>query len=178
MLFLLAAEGRIIRGRPQGSWTSSLYKWAPMTAWLGGPLKSLPKAEAQTGLAQRWLRTYGPGRLRDLQWWAGWTVSETKKALTAARAVEVELDEGSGWALADDLEETPAGGPWIALVPALDSTTMGWTDRAWFMGMHTPRLFDRNGNAGPTIWVDGRVVGGWAPSERWRSGRAVARGRW
>lgn len=24
-----------------------------------------------------------------------------------------------------------------------------------------PRLFDRFGNAGPTIWVDGRVVGGW-----------------
>ena len=23
-------------------------------------------------------------------------------------------------------------------------------------------MFDRNGNAGPTIWVDGRVVGGWA----------------
>ena len=23
-------------------------------------------------------------------------------------------------------------------------------------------VFDRNGNAGPTIWVDGRVVGGWA----------------
>ena len=22
--------------------------------------------------------------------------------------------------------------------------------------------FDRNGNAGPTIWYDGRVVGGWA----------------
>ena len=23
-------------------------------------------------------------------------------------------------------------------------------------------LFDSNGNAGPTIWVDGRIVGGWA----------------
>jgi hypothetical protein len=23
-------------------------------------------------------------------------------------------------------------------------------------------LFDRNGNAGPTVWVDGRIVGGWA----------------
>ena len=24
------------------------------------------------------------------------------------------------------------------------------------------RLFDSAGNAGPTIWVDGRIVGGWA----------------
>ena len=23
-------------------------------------------------------------------------------------------------------------------------------------------LFDRNGNAGPTLWADGRIVGGWA----------------
>jgi len=24
-----------------------------------------------------------------------------------------------------------------------------------------PLLFDRNGNGGPTLWVDGRIVGGW-----------------
>jgi winged helix DNA-binding protein len=162
MLFLLAAEARIIRGRPQGGWTSSLYRWAPMTAWLGHPLGSLPTAEAQADLARRWLRAYGPGQLRDLQWWAGWTVGETKKALAAAQAVEVELDEGTGWAAADDAAPTPDPEPWIALLPALDSTVMGWNERTWFMGPHTPRLFDRNGNAGPTVWLDGRVVGGWA----------------
>jgi len=162
MLFLLAAEARIIRGRPQGGWTSSLYRWAPMTAWLGQPLGTQPTADAQADLARRWLETYGPGRLRDLQWWAGWTVAETKKALTAARAVEVGLDDGTGWAAGNDSAPTPEGKRWIALLPALDSTTMGWNERAWFMGDHTPRLFDRNGNAGPTVWLDGRVVGGWA----------------
>ena len=29
------------------------------------------------------------------------------------------------------------------------------------MGGHATALFDRNGNAGPTIWLDGRVIGGW-----------------
>jgi hypothetical protein len=33
-------------------------------------------------------------------------------------------------------------------------------------------LFDRNGNAGPTVWVDGRVVGGWGHR---RSGEVVVR---
>jgi hypothetical protein len=172
MLFLLSAESRIIRGRPQGGWTSSLYRWAPMTAWLGRPLEVLPTADAQVELARRWLRTYGPGRLKDLQWWAGWAVGETRKALAGAGAVEVGLDEGTGWLLADDLEGTADPGPWIALLPALDSTTMGWTDRSWFMGAHTPRLFDRNGNAGPTVWVDGQVVGGWAQR---RDGEVVFR---
>jgi len=39
---------------------------------------------------------------------------------------------------------------------------MGWKDRGWFLGGHAGDLFDTNGNAGPTIWREGRVVGGWA----------------
>jgi hypothetical protein len=40
---------------------------------------------------------------------------------------------------------------------------MGWKERAWYLPDDAVRtLFDRNGNAGPTIWADGRVVGGWA----------------
>jgi hypothetical protein len=38
---------------------------------------------------------------------------------------------------------------------------MGWKLRDWYLGEHRPRLFDRNGNAGPTAWWDGRIVGGW-----------------
>ena len=32
------------------------------------------------------------------------------------------------------------------------------------------QLFDRNGNAGPSIWVDGRIVGGWVQ----RGDRSIA----
>jgi hypothetical protein len=39
---------------------------------------------------------------------------------------------------------------------------MGWADRSWFLGPHAGPLFDRNGNIGPTVWCDGRIVGGWA----------------
>jgi len=39
---------------------------------------------------------------------------------------------------------------------------MGWTQREWFLGDHSSALFDRSGNAGPTVWWDGRIVGGWA----------------
>jgi hypothetical protein len=39
---------------------------------------------------------------------------------------------------------------------------MGWTARSWYLGEHAPALFDRSGNPGPTIWCDGRIVGGWA----------------
>jgi Winged helix DNA-binding domain len=39
---------------------------------------------------------------------------------------------------------------------------MGWSRREWFLGEHAAALFDRNGNVGPTVWWDGRIVGGWA----------------
>ena len=48
------------------------------------------------------------------------------------------------------------------ICPWTDPTTMGWKTRDWYLGDHQDTLFDRNGNAGPTIWVDGRIVGGWA----------------
>jgi hypothetical protein len=49
---------------------------------------------------------------------------------------------------------------------------MGWAGRDWYLGPHRPQLFDLSGNAGPTIWVDGRIVGGWAQR---RSGEVVPR---
>lgn len=172
MLFLLAAEGRVVRGRPRGTWLSSMYAWAPMERWLGKPLDEPPVDEAQAELVRRWLRAFGPGAQRDIQWWTGWTVATTKRAIAAVKAVEVELDDGFGLALADDLGATKAPSPWVALLPALDTTTMGWVERGWYLGDHAKALFDRNGNAGPTIWVDGRVVGGWAQR---KSGEVVSR---
>ena len=50
----------------------------------------------------------------------------------------------------------------MAVLPSLDPTTMGWKSRAWYLPAAAAEAFDRNGNAGPTIWVDGRVVGAWA----------------
>jgi hypothetical protein len=161
VLFMLSAEARIIRGRPRGTWLSSMYTWVPMEKWLGGPLGDPPVEEAQAELVRRWLSTYGPGTQRDIQWWTGWTVAETKRALANTKAVEVELDEGMGYVLPTDLDVTPPVEPWVALLPALDTTTMAWKERPWYLGTLERRLFDTAGNAGPTVWADGRIVGGW-----------------
>jgi Winged helix DNA-binding domain len=162
ILFLLAAEGRIVRARPRGSWTSSQYRWAPIGSWLRGPVAEWPTGAARVELVRRWLAAFGPGTTADLKWWTGWTAGEVKAALGQLATAEVDLDGGSGLVLADDLEPVEAGEPWVALLPALDPTVMGWAGREWFLGPHGPALFDRSGNAGPTVWWDGRIVGGWA----------------
>jgi Winged helix DNA-binding domain len=162
VLSQLAADGRIVRAQPRGSWTSSQFRWSSIERWLPGGLRDLTLAAAQVELVRRWLRAFGPGTLNDLKWWTGLTMSEVKRALASIDVVEVALDDGRGLVLADDAEPVAAPEPWIALLPALDPTPMGYTERDWFLGPHAPRLFDRSGNIGPTIWADGRVVGGWA----------------
>ncbi|MFF8657571.1 winged helix DNA-binding domain-containing protein [Streptomyces huasconensis] len=166
LLLLLAAEGHVVRGRPRGTWTSHQYRWAPLTDWFPGGLADWDTEDAQTELARRWLRTFGPATAEDLRWWTGWTKTQTKRALTELRPVEVDLDGAAGLLLPDDVDETPPPEPWAALLPGLDSTPMGWQNRGWFLGDHGPYLFDRNGNIGPSLWWNGRIVGGWAQDGR------------
>ncbi|NUR31772.1 MAG: winged helix DNA-binding domain-containing protein, partial [Catenulispora sp.] len=162
VLILLAAEGRIVRGRPVGTWSSMQWRWSPAEKWFPQGIPDVPAEIARAELAGRWLRTFGPAPAEDLKWWTGWTVAHTKQALQAVGAVEVELAGGTGFVHADDLDPTPEPEPWVALLPPLDPTPMGWTRRDWYLGEHAERLFDRNGNVGPTVWADGRIVGGWA----------------
>jgi hypothetical protein len=163
LLFMLSAEGRIVRGRPKGSWLSSLYRWVPMDRWLGGGLEPWPPERAQAELVRRWLHAFGPGTLRDVQWWPGWTVARTKAALRAVGATEVDLGKGQvGYILPEDVAATPDQAPWVALLPALDSTIMAWKEREFYLADLYPQLFDNAGNAGPSVWVDGQVVGLWA----------------
>jgi hypothetical protein len=163
VLNVLAADGRIVRGRPRGSWISSQYRWSTIEDWLPGGLEPWSAAAARTELARQWLLAYGPAPAGDLRWWAGWTAGELNKALAGLDVVEVDLDGGgTGVLLAEDTEPVPDEPPWVALLPALDPTVMGWVDRGWYLGPHATALFDRTGNAGPTVWYDGRVVGGWA----------------
>jgi hypothetical protein len=117
------------------------------------------------GLVERWLRTFGPGTVTDVKWWLGSTVANVRHALADVGAVEVDLDGQTGYVLPDDLESTAPVDPWGALLPPLDPTTMGWFEREWYLGRHKAQLFDTNGNAGPTAWWDGRIVGGWRQSE-------------
>ncbi|MGW4489323.1 winged helix DNA-binding domain-containing protein [Amycolatopsis sp. NPDC004368] len=162
VLFQLAVDGRIVRGRPRGTWLSTQYHWAPLDGWLPGGLPAVSPADARVALARRWLHAFGPAPVADLRWWTGWTATQAKQALAVIAPAEVDLDEGPGIALPDDLDPVAEPGPWVALLPALDPTPMGWSTRDWYLGPHRTALFDRSGNIGPTAWCDGRVVGAWA----------------
>jgi hypothetical protein len=160
VLLLLAAEGKIVRDRPRGGWTASQYRWVPIERL--GVLEPFDPAEARAQLVGLWLGAFGPATEADIRWWTGWTARDARAALASVPHAEVDLGGAVGYVLGDDLEPEPRGQPAAALLPALDPTTMGWKERGWYLGPHAASLFDRNGNAGPTVWWGGQVVGGWA----------------
>ncbi|MFJ9723395.1 winged helix DNA-binding domain-containing protein [Streptomyces sp. NPDC101209] len=159
LLRVLGVEGKVVRGRPLGSWTSTQFRWA-----LAPAHPELDPAGAQAELLGRWLAACGPATEADLKWWTGWKVTDVRRALAAIGAQPVSLDDGTGYVVEGDAD--PVAGPvepWAALLPALDPTAMGWQSRDWYLAPELrPSLFDRSGNVGPTVWWDGRVVGGWA----------------
>ncbi|WP_436984284.1 winged helix DNA-binding domain-containing protein [Streptomyces sp. enrichment culture] len=159
LLKVLGVEGKVVRGRPLGSWTSSQFRWA-----VAPEHPELDGERARAELLGRWLAACGPATEADLKWWTGWRVTEVRRALSAIGARPVQLDQGPGYVTRDDTGPVPEPDePWAALLPALDPTAMGWQGRDWYLAPELrPALFDRSGNVGPTVWWNGRVIGGWA----------------
>jgi hypothetical protein len=164
-LTTLSAAGRIVRATNAGGWATSRPRWTSMTAWLGEDLPEINEAEAVAGLVGRWLRAFGPGTETDLKWWLGSTVKAVRAALADLDAIPVALDGAIGYLLPDDLEPVTEPEPWAALLPPLDPTTMGWSERDWYLGEHRAQIFDTNGNGGPSAWWAGQIVGGWRQND-------------
>ncbi len=163
ILSQLSMEGVIERGRPTGaSFTSTRYRWRMVDPPIAPDAIELGEAEGRRQLVARWLERFGPATEADLVWWTGLTKTQVRGAIAALDIEPVDLDGAPGLALAGDEHDDPPG-PWVALLPGLDPTAMGWRVRDWYLHPAlVPELFDRSGNVGPTIWADGRVVGGWA----------------
>jgi hypothetical protein len=165
VLTTLAADGRVVRGANAGGWKLSRPRWTTTEQWLGDPPRALAEAAGYAALVAAWLDRFGPGSEADLVWWLGATKAAVRRALADVGAVPVETSTGPAYVLPDDVEPVEAPEPWAALLPALDPTTMGWKERGFYLGPHASRLFDANGNAGPTAWWAGRIVGGWTQDD-------------
>jgi hypothetical protein len=158
---VLSVRGDIVRGPNDGAWTVSRPRWVTTEDWLGGRPDLMPLEKARAELVSRWLRAFGPATVADVKWWFGTSLTAARQALCDVGAVKVDLDGVPGVALPHDLEMEPHVGRWCALLPGLDVSTMGWVERDWYVGPYRSRVFDINGNAGPTAWWNGRIVGGW-----------------
>ena len=157
-----AFDGEIVRGRPAGTWIGSQYDWSHRSRWPDIDWARHDELTGMTEVVRHWLERFGPATLTDLVWWTGSTKTLVRKALAELDTEPVELSVGEGVALANEPDVDPVDEPWVAVLPGLDPTAMGWKQRAWYLDDDTAsQVTDRFGNIGPTIWADGRIVGGW-----------------
>lgn len=156
VLTLMAAEGRLVRAAPRGSWLARQHLWEPGSAWWPDGIAEVDNP--RSWLVEAYLRRFGPATLTDVKWWTGWSLRATRAALAALDVV----DTGAGFVLADDADPVEASQPSAALLPALDATAMGWKERDWYLPEGWRQLYDTNGNIGPTVWWGGEIIGGWA----------------
>ena len=171
LVLALCAQGLLIRARPRGTWRSNLYEYAALADWLPDvDLDSVSPEEARTWLAGRYLSSFGPATRDDLQWWLGFSKGEVREALQPLKPSLVEVGIqgfGDGYLMqAEDAQRLqdfgPADVPYVFLLPGLDPYMMGYLDRDRFLAPgHRTNIFDRAGNAVPTVWANGRIVGAW-----------------
>jgi len=175
--------GLLVRARPQGTWRSNLYEYAALSDWLPEiDLESTSPQEAYTWLVRRYLAAFGPATFDDVRWWTGLSRREVQAGLEALKPAVQEVTV-EGWGdrylmLNDDADAdvpssayirvqrlrdfAPPDAPYAFILPGLDPYIMGYRDRGRFLAPeHRSKVFDRAGNAMPTVWANGRVVGAW-----------------
>ena len=142
VLLLLAADGRVVRGRTTGGWTSSRHLWAPARS-VARRADRRPAGRGGAGGARaRLARSLRPGHRRRPQ-----VVDRLDARPHPGRAGRTRRRDAStstaheGVVLAGDTSRRPLE-PFVTLLPGLDPTTMGWKERAWYLGDHRPRIFD------------------------------------
>ena len=140
VLAQLAVEAAIVRGHNAGHWRTARPLWTPMSAWLG---ESLDAAEAPRGLRRAGARAgcaasvparprtcsggWAPRRRPPWRRWPTWAPWRCRS--TAGRR---------GGCCPTTWTRSTDPGPWVALLPVLDATVMGWKGRDFYLGRHAP----------------------------------------
>jgi len=170
MVDLKPDDWRLVRVSPRGTWRSNLHQYAPLENWFPDvQLHSVSQRDAQAKLVRHYLSAFGPATEQDVAWWVGLALKEVRQALELLgdSAVESKIEglEGSFLLHAHDLDRlkrVSSAGPALVLLPSLDPYVMGYKERSRFLHPDKyGKVFDRAGNALPTVLYDGCVIGVW-----------------
>jgi hypothetical protein len=125
--------------------------------WLGAPPTPVPRDVTLGKLARRYLAGHGPASEADLAKWAGITVGDARRGISAIAAELVERADG----LAAVVDRSPdAELPPPRLLGAFDPSLHGWVSRQQITGSHQG-IVTSNGLFRPFAMVKGRAVATW-----------------
>ena len=188
-LLLAMGEGHILRADAAHA-RSNRTRYALTGAWISGFQRGeLSASEARRQLLGRAVRAFGPITVADLAWWLPAPKGEVARALAScgAELMKIEDQGETWWCTAELADATPAPrealGAW--LLPYEDGLLKAYLDRSWCLapglrevifpfsaahwrppagsspGPGPHKGVNVSGEARPSIWWGGRVVGRW-----------------
>ncbi|HCT78132.1 MAG TPA: winged helix DNA-binding domain-containing protein [Micromonosporaceae bacterium] len=142
-----------------GSWGNRPVSVAPAEFWLGRPMESAPSAQT---MILRYLASYGPASVMDIQAWAGLT--KLREVVQEMRSqLRVYRDENGKELF--DLPEAPLSDPDLPVpvrfMPAYDNLILSHADRARVISDEDRKQVITGSLVRPTFLVDGFVHGTW-----------------
>lgn len=148
-------EGHVVQGPRAGAQDTFMH------------VDQLPVAQREVAdpleeMGTRYARSHGPVNAKDLVWWAGLTVRQSRAALGAARGV---IAWGEDYVMADWQADVTAGELAEALdreytLPAFDEILLGYADKSLILAdEHRPHVLTKNGLSWPFTMANGVVTG-------------------
>lgn len=153
IVLLATLRGLIVRGPMVGIDQAFVL----VRDWLGPGPPPMDRDATLGELARRYLAGHGPASEHDLAKWAGITLGDARRGLTAIASQLVDRDDGLA-AVADGSARADLPPP--KLLGAFDPSLHGWASREQIVGSHQG-LVTSNGSFRPFAMVAGRAAATW-----------------
>jgi hypothetical protein len=153
----LAQEGLICVGPRAGRQPTFvlLDEWLPES-------RGLLREEALAELALRYFTSHGPATVRDLSWWSGLNLTESREAVQLVeRQLEGEILDGERYWFADgERRMRKKALRSCHLLPPFDEYLVGYQDRTAVLN---PKYSGRlQALLSPVVEIDGKILGTWS----------------
>ena len=153
----LAQEGLICGGPRAGKQSTFVL----MDEWLP-EIRGLEREEGLAELALRYFTSHGPATVRDLSWWSGLSLAESRAAVKLMeRRLERETIHDQTYWFAEAERQTRKKARLTGhLLPPFDEYLVGYRDRGDVLNpKHAGRL---QALLSPAIEIGGKIVGTWS----------------
>jgi hypothetical protein len=154
LIFLATLRGLIVRG----PLVAGDHAFVLVRDWIGRPPRPLDREVALGELARRYLAGHGPASERDLAKWAGITLGDARRGLSAIASQLLVRDDGLA-AIVDRHDHAELPPP--RLLGAFDPSLHGWVSREPIIGSRDG-IVTSNDIFRPFAMVGGRAVATWS----------------
>jgi hypothetical protein len=125
--------------------------------------KRFDRDEALAELARRYFASHGPAALADFVWWSGLTTNDARRAIELVTPIEkTRIGESVYFSLpAPNRSNSVTPNAEAHLLPAYDEYNVAYKHRQLVFDQKAISQITTWGALGPTVIVDGRIVGLW-----------------